>query len=252
MKQQQQEKNLDFNFLSDKYNKLNEKIEKKPFKKLAFLGISIGFGMMLGFQAFAGLGTAFGAMGAAIERSETEDLAAKNAEVTKIAKTIKAIPPEEIKSFLAYMKVQQNIYDEKVALVSDAIIKAEREWLAAGNGGAMVEDVTSAESLNNDLTDHKKAIGDMITKHQHVYRSVTTNDLKELSLDDVRDFMKSFESYNANVTIHNPNLEKSINNKLFVDEEGNKLYINKHNLLDRIKEIEKNMENATNSVKPKM
>lgn len=253
MKQQQQkEKNLDFNFLSDKYNQLHEKIEKKPFKKIAFLGIAIGFGLMLGYQTISGIGGVFHAMGTAIEKSDAESLAAKNAEIAKMAKTIKAITPEEIKNFLAYMKVQQNIYDEKVALVSDSIVKAEREWLDAGKGGSFVEDIVVAERLNNDLTDHKKSVGDLITKHQNVYRSVANNDFKDLSVDDVKSFMTSFESYNANVTIHNHDLEKSINEKLFVDEEGNKFYVNKHNLLEKMKEIEKNMENATNSVKPKM
>lgn len=249
MKQPQQEKNVEFNFLSDKYNKLNEKIEKKPFKKIAFLGVAIGFGILLSYQTVAGLGSAFNSLAESVQQSENESQAKSQAEVTKIAKSIKTIPLEEMKNFLLYMKVQQNIYDEKVAFVTDNLIKAESTWTGGGNFVAGLE---HSKELNNNLTDHKKAMGDLITQHQQVYRSVMNDDLKTLSVNDIKAFMQSFESYTANVTIHNADLEKIINEKIFIDEEGNKQYNTKNNILDKIKVVDKNIENATNSVKPKM
>lgn len=250
MKQQDTNK-PDFNFLTDKYTKTVDNIEKKSFKKLAFMGLSIGIGLFFGMQIIHGAGSAFTSLTYSLEHSHDEERADNKLEVNRLSIKIKQISPAEFNNFLAYLKLEQNIYNEKVAFTSEIILKANAESNAIYPALSSV-DLDSAKSLNNALTEHKKNIENDITKFQAIYDNITDGNLKAVSIKDITSLKSALNSYNANIFIHDTDLEKTINKSLFSDNEGNKKYNVKYKILERVKVIDQNMDNSIATFKPKM
>lgn len=203
-------KNDYFNF----FTKQVQEIKQKSVKKIVYLGMSIGCGIAITFGAINGIGTMY-------NHYSTNTAAT----VSNNISTIKNMKPEEFNHFLNYLKFQQSAYDEKVALVSSAIVNAEHEWVnVRKKDSRYVQDADNAYNLKSALVNHKFKFQRLIIRHHAVYTHIQNNQLQEISHGDLKVLLNDLQYYKSHTFFHNTDLESSIHYYLYNNEPGNNEY----------------------------
>lgn len=226
-----------FDFITDIYEKAHTNVERKSFKKLAFLGLVVALGIPL---TFSGINTAT----SYFESQTQQMIAGKNPYVEQIKK----IDQEDFNKFVGYLKLQQNIYDEKSSFISEVLTKAERST----NKKDEVSGLKHVRAINEELIDHKKYFEEVIYNDQEVYNNVKIGNFDDLSQEKAKKFLKHFQYYRSNIIYHNEEFEKTLNEKIFTSNEVNKAYNLRFKIIERLRVIDDKMEKSVLAHKPKM
>lgn len=215
------------------FTKQIKEVQEKPFKKLAFLGISLGIslGMTLGI---ANLGVSMYEHAKAQEQKQqvqatTVVQSEKNALVTKI----KSIPHADFNNFLDYLKNQQNFYDTRVEKLSNALREAE-----ITNFRRTAESKKATKNLNEDLKNYKNDYDKLIHEVTGVYNNAQTTPVLT-DIAQMKNFLGHYSSYQSGLPKRNEKMEEALHNYLFVKDSGNQEYNHKNNIYAEQKNLEK-------------
>lgn len=225
-----------FDFITDMYEKAHSNVEKKSFKKLAFIGLVIALGFPATMAGIYSTANYFN------EQSQ-EMVSGKNPYVEQIKK----ISQEEFTNFIGYLKLQQNIYDEKTSFISEVLIKAERST----NNKDNVLGLKKVREINDELIDHKKNFEHTIYTTHEIYNNVKINNFKDVDESDAKQFLKAYQYYRSNIIYHNDEFEKTLSNSIFTSNEVNKAYNLRFKIIERLRVIDDKMEKAVLVHKPK-
>ena len=205
---------LDINLFA----KVHEKVEKKSYKKLAFLGVCIGV-------AFAvGLGSITGYMHYRenVQRVEQQQALADAQDAQKGMEfyniQIRKIDPASFAGFQAYLKANQTLYDSRVELV----VSADRETEKAHSFGHSESSSSVAQILNDLNNDHKKNMEYKINTFSDLYARVMASQAQNIKPSVYKDFMSYYNNYQANVYTLNPKLDKALSDSLNSNLDNNK------------------------------
>jgi hypothetical protein len=225
------------------FTKKIDVINKKSYKKIAFLGISIGCGLFFGVSFISGMGSAFHSYSA----WETQKNTVYKQNLTNMTAKIKNINAEDFNNFMTYMKSQSTMYDEKSNLISTSIISAEHDWIEVKKESSRsVLPLSNAEELSNELLKHKKHVEEDISKLQSTFTKIANNNTESLTQKEVENFMNSYQSFKSNLIIHDVDFEKSLNAYVFSVYDGNKNYNQEHKIYDQLKTLDAKIENSAN------
>lgn len=242
----------DNDFFTDFFTKKHENIEKKSFKKLAFLGLAIGCGIAFGFVFISTTSAAFSSTVKYISEYSTASTLLENKEKQNILNIIEKIPTTEFTEFAQYMNLQGMIYDEKVNFVANSIVNAEYNWTKVqSNSSSGISSISRAESLSNELVRYKTDIDERMKSFQQIYiAAIHKNiDLKKFSMDDLNSFNQYYSNFQSHSFLHDSKLEKEINDALFVNYSGNKEFNQKNSIYDKAQALDVKMNNF---LKPKI
>ena len=235
----QLDKNTDtFGFFTKPINEIQE----TPFKKLAFLGFSIGVGITLTL----GLGVLSHNAYQNSEKQEQQQLQKEEekkqraeevlaqsikATNTRFLNQIKKISANDFQNFISYMEKQQTFYDSRAKLISNAIIQAQIEDREHSLDGLKAS--TTIEGL---IANHKETYDTTILNLYKTYKTVHESEVGSTQAMQV--FLDHYTSYEAGLAKRNLAIEKLFHSYVYAKNQGNVNYNLKHKISIQMQELE--------------
>lgn len=230
-----QEKEIDF-FTRSKENiqALAQKVDKRPFFKLAFLTVALG--------CTIGLGIHLSSIGFHYYQHLNEIKANNQKNALNIdIEQIKKITPEEFSDFTHYLKNNENIYNELSYLTIDSLLQAEKV-----NYGASSDANDRNKDISNQLTIYKKDIENIINLSNEVYNNVQQQNIGQLQYDNIELFLHYYRNYSAGIYTRNKEMEEVINNSLYNIKQVNKETNVSNHIYEQVKVLEKTIDTGYN------
>lgn len=248
----QLEKNADtFGFFTKPINDIQE----TPFKKLAFLGVSIGVGITLTL----GIGNI---SYNAYQNSEAEEQKQMQVELknkqhaeeilaqslkatnTRFLNQIKKISATDFQNFISYMEKQQNFYDSRAKFISNAIIQAQ-----INDREHSLDGLKESRNIEGLVATHKEAYDTTILNLYKTYKAAQENNVG--STQSMQLFLDHYTSYEAGLAKRNVAIEKLFHSYVYAKNQGNVDYNLKHKVSLQMQELENENLSILKSAKMK-
>jgi hypothetical protein len=228
METQKQETLPEFDF-KKKFQVAADTIEKQSYKKLSFIVLAFSAMLFLGYTESNQL----------MKKSAENSLIEKKQEKLLVQK-IKQMDEKEFIHMLNYISKNVEMYDEKVAFVQKAIVRADAEE-------ANTIETGNARLLGDALTEYKNEIKENVATLTKVRISVN-NDV-EVSKDDIETFLKYLSAYQSQLILSDENIDNKIHSDIYDAKSGNNSYNQKNNVYDKLKTFDDKIKNFFNEVK---
>lgn len=247
--QKEQEINF-FKQSKDNINQLAKKVDKKPFLKLAFLTIAFGCSIGLG-SSFVNNWYHNHLVNVANEEKQEQQKIEQQKVLDKqnfdyLISQIAKIDADNFQQFIAYLKFNQNIYDDKINLIANSATQASLK-----NKNDAADSQAIGTDINNHLSSYKRDMEELIQTNQKIYSQVNNKFYQSLDHEDVANFMKYYENYKANILNHSRDMDELINDKLYPGH-FNQIYYNQNHIPEQAQAIDKKINEELVAYKPKM
>lgn len=247
--QREQEINF-FTKSKENINELAQKVDKKPFFKLAFLSIAFGCSIGIGVS-FVNNWYHNHLVNVANEEKQEKQKIEKQAALNKqnfdyLISQIAKIDSDNFQQFISYLKYNQNIYDDKINLIANAATQASLE-----NKSESADSQAIGTEINNHLSSYKRDMENIIQTNQRIYSQINNKFYQSLDYDEVDNFIKYYENYKANVLNHSKDMDELINDKLYPGH-FNQIYYNQNHIPEQAQAIDKKINDELVNYKPKM
>ena len=264
--------NIDFDFRKvthDKIEKEMTKIDFAPYKKLAFLSITLSVFLSAGLTV-SNLAVSKYNFNLQIEKmheeskllleSQQQQLNIQNQKNTFdkqavdseknidfLAAKIKSIDKNNFDKFITYLEAHQNLYDERVKLIRQSLFAAQEEDRIHS-----IDPNSTSKDLETFVIKYKKDIEETITKSTTIYNSVKDSHYKEdhLPMVDLQKFMTLYGQFNNGLVLENVAIESKIKDILYVKNEKNVEYNQKHDLFNSDEKLNNNNIQSIKKMKP--
>lgn len=233
------EKNTDtFGF----FTKHIAEIQETPFKKLAFLGVSIGIGITLTLGIGILSDNAYQDSVVEEKQQLQKDIENKQHAEQVLAQSIKAtntrflnkikkINATDFQIFISYMEKQQNFYDSRARLISNALIQAQIE-----DREHSLDGLKESRTIALLIANHKETYDTTILNLYKTYKAVQENAIE--STQSMQIFLDHYTSYEAGLPKRNLAIEKLFHSSVYAKNQGNVNYNLTHKISVQMQELE--------------
>jgi hypothetical protein len=247
----EQEYLKEFNFFTKPVTNTKQFVNKKPFSKLAFLGLAIGCGFAIMLS-----GSEYMIHSIQIQESKQDQanlIQSQNVheQIKKIQESqenyakivianskiasdkIKKISPEAFSNFINYLKMNQELYDSRIHFINDAIIKDQ-----STDSQHALDGLTTSSRLDNLLSEYKKSFETKIIQYNNTYQHIL-NGNTDIPATQINQLLNDYDLSSSGIFITDVNLEKEIHQVEYAKNKTNVSYNLEHNVFEKMTQLEK-------------